>query len=109
MTDIWQAWADGWDAWDAAGAPRPSLDAFRGYDLWRSDVGPWPSVGDAPRPTRLSPAGLLLAELDLTRDDADSALPAELDLTGDDTDRGLPAELDLSNEVFDRRGERSRR
>ena len=108
MTDIWRAWADGWDAWDAEGARRPSLDGFRGYDLWRSDVGPWPSVGDAPRPTRLSPAEFLPAELDLTGDDADRALPAELDLTGDDADRALRAERDLSNEVLDRRGERLR-
>jgi len=50
--DPWRTWADGWDAWDATEHEHSARDGFAGYDLWKSDVGPWPSTGDAPRPTR---------------------------------------------------------
>jgi len=50
MRDVWQLWADAWDAWDAAGLDRSARDDFSGYDLWKSDIGPWPSSWDDPRP-----------------------------------------------------------
>jgi hypothetical protein len=59
MTDrcSWDGW-DAWDAWDSRESwadPRASRDDFRGYDLWKNDVGPWPSVGDDPGPTAPHP------------------------------------------------------
>jgi hypothetical protein len=71
MSDIlWRRWADAWDAWDvwaAADRDRSGRDDFWGYDRWKSDIGPWPSVRDDPRPTRLHPAARAKRRLDAPR------------------------------------------
>jgi hypothetical protein len=91
-------WWDDWDDFDSWREPyRGHFDEFRGYDLWKSDVGPWPSVGDYRPPlseTELDLSGDEIApimspepetELDLTGDEI-LPIPTALDLTGDDAE-----------------------
>jgi hypothetical protein len=90
MTDPFDR--DDWESREVRVDDRPSGDDFWGYDTWKSDVGPWPSIGDDPRPTR------------------STALPsfwegAEIDLTGDEVALGSAPDpetvLDLAEDVID--------
>jgi hypothetical protein len=72
---------------------------MRPYDLWKSDVGPWPSVGDDERPTnpRRRRSFWGDAVIDLTGDAAEP-MPAP---NADDVLDLVDDILDLTDDVDD--------
>ena len=78
------------NSWEFWHDERPKGDDFWGYDTWKSDVGPWPSVGDDERRTRpeLVPSFRECTELDLSGEEIWSAPDPEevLDLAAEVVD-----------------------